>query len=50
MPRSALSPEYDAQIRAFEDADQKKRGLPELRRNARLVEANADVDDADVLF
>jgi hypothetical protein len=50
LPRSALSPEYEALIRAFEDADRRKHGLPELRRNARLVDANADVDDADVLF
>ncbi|KAG3074104.1 hypothetical protein PI124_g21368 [Phytophthora idaei] len=50
LSRAALAPEFGTLIRAFEDADRKKRGLPELRRNARLVEANADVDDAEVLF
>ncbi|KAI9994879.1 hypothetical protein PInf_011719 [Phytophthora infestans] len=50
LSRAGLSPKYEALIRAFEDADRKKRGLSELRRNARLVEANASVDDADVLF
>ncbi|KAG3009642.1 hypothetical protein PC121_g25325, partial [Phytophthora cactorum] len=44
------APEFGTLIRAFEDADRKKRELPELRRNARLVEANTDVDDAEVLF
>ncbi|KAG4051109.1 hypothetical protein PC123_g13664 [Phytophthora cactorum] len=50
LSRAALAPEFGTLIRAFEDADRKKHGLPELRRNARLVEANADVDDAEVLF
>ncbi|KAG2775472.1 hypothetical protein PC129_g18884 [Phytophthora cactorum] len=50
LSRAALAPEFGTLIRAFEDADRKQRGLPELRRNARLVEANADVDDAEVLF
>ncbi|KAG3107176.1 hypothetical protein PI125_g12978 [Phytophthora idaei] len=48
LSRASLAPEFGTLIRAFEDADRKKRGLPELRRNARLVEA--DVDDAEVLF
>ncbi|KAG4052116.1 hypothetical protein PC123_g12690 [Phytophthora cactorum] len=50
LSRAALAPEFGTLIHAFENADRKKRGLPELRRNARLVEANADVDDAEVLF
>ncbi|KAG3088114.1 hypothetical protein PI124_g17144 [Phytophthora idaei] len=47
---AVLAPEFGTLIRAFEDADRKKCGLPELRRNARLVETNADVSDAEVLF
>ncbi|KAG3234887.1 hypothetical protein PI124_g20068 [Phytophthora idaei] len=50
LSRASLAPDFGTLIRAFEDAGRKKRGLPELRRNARLVEANADVDDAEVLF
>ncbi|KAG3197842.1 hypothetical protein PC128_g6503 [Phytophthora cactorum] len=50
LSRAALAPEYGALIRAFEDADREKRDLPELRRNVRLIEANADVDDAEVLL
>ncbi|KAG2900390.1 hypothetical protein PC117_g21987 [Phytophthora cactorum] len=50
LSRAALTPNFGTLIRAFEDVNRKKRGLPELRRNARLVEANADVDDAEVLF
>ncbi|KAI9992888.1 hypothetical protein PInf_014826 [Phytophthora infestans] len=50
LSRAALAPEFGTLITAFEDADRKKKGLPELRRSARLVEANADVEDADVLF
>ncbi|KAG2773833.1 hypothetical protein Pcac1_g15547 [Phytophthora cactorum] len=50
LSRAVLAPEFGTLIRAFVDAGRKKRGLPELRRNARLVEANADVDDAEVLF
>ncbi|ETM47977.1 hypothetical protein L914_07435, partial [Phytophthora nicotianae] len=50
LSRTALAPEFGTLIRAFEDADRKKRCLPELRRNARLVDANADVDDAEMMF
>ncbi|KAG2893324.1 hypothetical protein PC117_g23813 [Phytophthora cactorum] len=50
LSRPALAPELGTLIRAFEDADRNKRGLPELHRNARLVEANTDVADAEVLF
>ncbi|KAG3064507.1 hypothetical protein PI124_g23353 [Phytophthora idaei] len=50
LSRAVLAPEFGTMIRAFGDAGRKKRGLPELRRNARLVEANADVDDAEVLL
>ncbi|KAG3021194.1 hypothetical protein PC120_g8818 [Phytophthora cactorum] len=39
LSRPALAPELGTLIRAFEDADRKKRGLPELHRNARLLES-----------
>ncbi|KAI9998325.1 hypothetical protein PInf_002705 [Phytophthora infestans] len=33
LPRAALSPEFGTLISAFEEADRKKKGLPELRRS-----------------
>ncbi|KAI9982381.1 hypothetical protein PInf_008318 [Phytophthora infestans] len=50
LPRAALFPEFGTMISVFEEADRKKKGLPEIRRSVWLVEANADVDDAKVLF
>ncbi|KAE9048416.1 hypothetical protein PR001_g3816 [Phytophthora rubi] len=50
LPREALLPEYSPLVDAFERAERKKRGLPELRRSARLVDANAQVDDHYLLM
>ncbi|RAW23858.1 hypothetical protein PC110_g19713 [Phytophthora cactorum] len=44
LSRAALTPGFGTLIRTFKDADHKKLGLPELRRNIRLVEVNAGVD------
>ncbi|KAK1945794.1 hypothetical protein P3T76_002842 [Phytophthora citrophthora] len=45
-----LLPNYSVLIKAFEDARRKERGLPELRRSARLAEANVAVDEDNLLF
>ncbi|GMF43384.1 unnamed protein product [Phytophthora fragariaefolia] len=45
-----LMPQYAELIAAFEQADRKKKGLPELKRSARLADANARVDDEYVLL
>ncbi|OWY99055.1 hypothetical protein PHMEG_00030015, partial [Phytophthora megakarya] len=50
LSRSVLSPEYDALIMAFENAERKKKSLPELRRIERLEDANAVVDEDELLF
>ncbi|OWY95359.1 hypothetical protein PHMEG_00034659 [Phytophthora megakarya] len=50
LSRSVLSPEYDALILAFENAERKKKSLPELRRSERLEDANAVVDEDELLF
>ncbi|KAG3252937.1 hypothetical protein PI124_g2478 [Phytophthora idaei] len=38
------------EARQFENAENKRRCLPEIRRSARLVEANATVDEDELLF
>ncbi|OWY90874.1 hypothetical protein PHMEG_00040798 [Phytophthora megakarya] len=50
LSRSVLSPEYDALILVFENAERKKKSLPELRRSERLEDANAVVDEDELLF
>ncbi|OWZ08183.1 hypothetical protein PHMEG_00019311 [Phytophthora megakarya] len=50
LSRSMLSPEYDALIMAFENAERKIKSLPELRRSDRLEDANAIVDEDVLLF
>ncbi|OWZ09508.1 LOW QUALITY PROTEIN: hypothetical protein PHMEG_00017786 [Phytophthora megakarya] len=50
LSRSVLSPEYDALIMAFENAERKKKSLPELRRSERREDANAVVDEDELLF
>ncbi|KAE9003006.1 hypothetical protein PR003_g17942 [Phytophthora rubi] len=47
---ATLLPTYGALIREFEDTGRKELGLPELRRSARLAEANAAVDEDELLF
>ncbi|OWZ16729.1 LOW QUALITY PROTEIN: hypothetical protein PHMEG_0009424 [Phytophthora megakarya] len=49
-PTSVLSPEYDTLIMAFENAERKKKRLPELRRSERPEDANAVVDEDELLF
>ncbi|OWZ17218.1 LOW QUALITY PROTEIN: hypothetical protein PHMEG_0008869 [Phytophthora megakarya] len=44
LSRNVLSPEYDALITA------RKKNLPELRRSEQLVDANAVVDEDELLF
>ncbi|EGZ23264.1 hypothetical protein PHYSODRAFT_324491 [Phytophthora sojae] len=50
LPREAVMPEYASLVTAFEQADRRKKGLPELRRSARLADANAQVDDDFLLL
>jgi hypothetical protein len=50
LSRAALMPEYAALVIEFEQAERRKRGLPELRRSARLADANAGVEDDDLLL
>ncbi|OWY98114.1 hypothetical protein PHMEG_00031203 [Phytophthora megakarya] len=50
LPRSELMPSYGALITMFEQAERKKKGLPELRRSSRLADANAEVDEDDMLM
>ncbi|GMF34275.1 unnamed protein product [Phytophthora fragariaefolia] len=47
---ATLLPAYRALIREFEDTQRKDLGLPELRRSARLAEADAAVDEDELLF
>ncbi|KAE8965564.1 hypothetical protein PF005_g28106 [Phytophthora fragariae] len=50
LPRSALMPAYSELVNAFERSERMKRGLPVLRRSARLAEANEGVEDDDLLL
>ncbi|ETP00257.1 hypothetical protein F441_22324 [Phytophthora nicotianae CJ01A1] len=50
LSRAELMPAYSDQIAAFERAERKKKGLPALRRSARLADANAEVDDDYLLL
>ncbi|OWZ01473.1 hypothetical protein PHMEG_00027126 [Phytophthora megakarya] len=50
LPRSDLMPSYGALVTMFEQAERKKKGLPELRRSSRLADANAEVDEDDILM
>ncbi|GMF42734.1 unnamed protein product [Phytophthora fragariaefolia] len=50
VPRADVMPEYGELVTAFEQAERKKRHLPELRRSSRLEEANAEVGDDDLLM
>ncbi|KAE8909760.1 hypothetical protein PF001_g4671 [Phytophthora fragariae] len=49
-PASSLLPEFTILLNAFEDELGKERGWPEPRRSARLAEANATVDEDELLF
>ncbi|POM64401.1 Hypothetical protein PHPALM_20073 [Phytophthora palmivora] len=49
-PRATLLPKYSVLIKAFEDARRTEQGLPELRRSARLSDANVAVDEEELLF
>ncbi|KAE9124234.1 hypothetical protein PF002_g6437 [Phytophthora fragariae] len=50
LSREALLPEYASLIETFGKAERKNKGLPELRRSARLADANAEVDDDYLLI
>ncbi|KAE8890127.1 hypothetical protein PF005_g29670 [Phytophthora fragariae] len=50
LPRSALMPAYSELVNAFERSERMKRGLPVLRRSARLTDANEGVEDDDLLL
>ncbi|KAE9025190.1 hypothetical protein PR003_g11695 [Phytophthora rubi] len=50
LSREAHLPEYASLIETFEKAERKKKGLSELRRSARLADANAEVDDEYLLL
>ncbi|KAE8877981.1 hypothetical protein PF003_g37959 [Phytophthora fragariae] len=43
-------PEYGDLVTLFEQAERMKRRLPELRRSSRLEEANAEVEEEDLLM
>ncbi|KAG7384683.1 hypothetical protein PHYPSEUDO_002376 [Phytophthora pseudosyringae] len=47
---TSLLPTYEALIRSYEDEQRREDGWPELRRSARMVEANASVDEDELLF
>ncbi|OWZ07023.1 hypothetical protein PHMEG_00020639 [Phytophthora megakarya] len=49
-PVETLLSNYSVLIKAFDDAYRKEKGLPELRRRARLAEANVAVDEDSILF
>ncbi|POM62157.1 LOW QUALITY PROTEIN: hypothetical protein PHPALM_28719 [Phytophthora palmivora] len=49
-PRATLLPTYSVLIKAFEDTQRKKQGLPKLRRSSRLADANVAVDEDEILF
>jgi len=50
LPRAALSLEYGVLSQAFENAERKKKDLPELRTSQRLVDANSVVDEVVLHF
>ncbi|OWZ11974.1 hypothetical protein PHMEG_00014929, partial [Phytophthora megakarya] len=50
LPRSELMPSYGALITMSDQAERMKKGLPELRRSPRLADANAEVDEDDILM
>ncbi|POM70630.1 Hypothetical protein PHPALM_12901 [Phytophthora palmivora] len=50
LPATSLSPDFDVLITAFENTRRREQGLPQLRRSARLVDANAAVDEDELLF
>jgi len=50
LPRAALSLEYGVLSQAFENAERKKKDLPELRTSQRLVDANSVVDEDELHF
>ncbi|OWY91256.1 hypothetical protein PHMEG_00040239 [Phytophthora megakarya] len=47
---ASLLPDYKVLIDAFEDEERQALGWPELRRSARLVDANAAADEDELLF
>ncbi|OWY97860.1 hypothetical protein PHMEG_00031504 [Phytophthora megakarya] len=47
---STLLPDYKALIDVFEDEERRALNWPELRRSARLVDANAAADEDELLF
>ncbi|KAE9013394.1 hypothetical protein PR003_g14244 [Phytophthora rubi] len=47
---ASLLPTYKGLVDAFEDEWRKDQGLPELRRSARLAEANLAADEDELLF
>jgi len=49
-PASSLLPDFAALIRVYEEGLQKENAWPEPRRRARLAEANAAVDEDELLF
>ncbi|KAE9345171.1 hypothetical protein PF008_g8893 [Phytophthora fragariae] len=49
-PTSSLLPDYAPLIKIYEDERRTAGGWPELRRSARLVDANATVDEDEMLF
>ncbi|GMF42884.1 unnamed protein product [Phytophthora fragariaefolia] len=49
-PTSSLLPDYAPLIKIYEDGRRTAGGWPELRRSARLVDANATVDEDELLF
>ncbi|KAE8876932.1 hypothetical protein PF003_g38990 [Phytophthora fragariae] len=49
-PKPTLLPEYAELIRVYENERRKEGGWPELRRSARLSDANATVDEDELLF
>ncbi|KAF1773401.1 hypothetical protein GQ600_1486 [Phytophthora cactorum] len=48
--RVTLLPTHATLTETFEDARRREEALPELRRSARLAEANAAVDEEELLF
>ncbi|GMF32083.1 unnamed protein product [Phytophthora fragariaefolia] len=50
LPRSGLIPAYSELVNAFQRSERMKRGVPVLRRSARLADANDGVEDDDLLL
>ncbi|POM64365.1 Hypothetical protein PHPALM_20113 [Phytophthora palmivora] len=48
--RGTLLPAYSALIKTFEDTYRREKGSPELRRSARLADANIAADEEEFLF